>query len=325
MPIDHLPRGDTGAFADLVQLRRDPERPHVTNVELTDVAILKRFESFECHVVLYPYSPRISSSDYDFYPFEEYIDDITEDKRSAYEEIGSAGRHIFGLALGVLLAGIAVAISKESIISVESMLSLLGAYFVGKDLWVDIERVLVEATKTWRLRYLPRTFRYRLEKHNTLTMYSALARRQRYGVTVLLPELLDFIDHSNSQTVRMCFRARELREQDSSPTHILCINMRPDLVGELERHGFMLGVKVSFNTERLGLVRSFEVFQSLHLGERGCLDGAGTWHPEAVFYRRTARVGRLKLFREQGVTKGRRLLKLLDAEPPPDPAAARPG
>ena len=63
----------------------------------------------------------------------------------------------------------------------------------------------------------------------------------------------------------------------------------------------MFGVKLSFARRFLGLSRQFEVFQSMDAGRKGCLNDSGVWQDNAVFYRRTLSLGRLKFYARQGL------------------------
>jgi hypothetical protein len=108
-----------------------------------------------------------------------------------------------------------------------------------------------------------------------------------------------------------------------------------DLIDDLQRDGFMFGVKLSLSRRLLGLTRSLELFQSLQAGQRGqpghpeasataattaraevvsdrpslgCLDHTGQWHEGAVFYRNTVTLGRLKLYWNNGLIFGRSIL-----------------
>ena len=201
---------------------------------------------------------------------------------------------VFGLLLGLLIALIFAHLKPASLLDIEAIVSVFGAYVVGKELWNDIERLLVNVSKNWRLRFQDDYYRYRLEKRTTLTQYSYLAKRERYGKDSLLPDRIDFIKQSNSQTLRMCFDTRDLAFQEAAPpegsaaahethapqatvAHIHSIHVDKDLMDDLRKDGFMLGVKLSLGRRRWGVTRWFEVFQSLNKESIGCLDDAGTW------------------------------------------------
>ena len=194
---------------NVILLRRNEELPNRYEVEMHGLDRLRSYDRVECDVVFYPYSRTICSDNIHFYPFEEYVDDVLSNQRSAYAEIVSPWNQLFGLALGLLIALIFAFLHPASLLDIEAIVSVFGAYVIGKELWDDIERLLVNATKNWRLRYQESYYRYRLEKRTTLTYYSYLAKRRRYGKATLLPEKIDLIQQSNSQTLRMCFDTRD--------------------------------------------------------------------------------------------------------------------
>lgn len=323
-----------------ILLRRNEELPNRYEVEMHGLDQLRSYDRVECDVVLYPYSRTICSDNIHFYPFEEYVDDVLSNQRSAYAEISSPWNQVFGLALGLLIALIFAFLHPASLLDIEAIVSVFGAYVIGKELWDDIERLLINATKNWRLRYQEGYYRYRLEKRTTLTYYSYLAKRQRYGKATLLPEKIDLIQQSNSQTLRMCFDTRDWdslqklqapadegrRDLDTSQpgtAHIHSIHVDPSLVDDLHRDGFLFGVKLSLGRRVCGVTRSLELFQSLQAGQPvrpdgskaapnraslGCLDHIGRWHEGAVFYRNTLTLGRLKLYLNYGLVPGQSLV-----------------
>jgi len=293
----------------IISLKQNRDMPNIYDVEMGGIERLKAYDSVECHLVLYPYSRAITSEDIAFYPFEEYVKDVLSQQRSAYVRIQSRFHELFGLLLGVVIALVFARFKPEDLLSVESVVSVFGAYTIGKELWDDIERMLIEITKSWKVRYQESYYPYHLEKHTTLTYYSYLAKRQRYGISSLMPEKIDFIKQSNSQTVRMCFDMQDLASLAESAGHILSIHIEPDLQEDLEEGGFLFGVKLSLNRRLLGLVRSFELFQSISRGERGCLNEEGEWIQGTVFYRKTCRCGRIKCFWAKGILPGEAIIE----------------
>lgn len=307
---------------NVIRLLKNKDLPNRYDVEMHGLDQLRAYDQIECHVVLYPYSRSISADDIHFYPFEEYVNDVLSNQRSAYAEIQSSMDQVFGLVLGLLIALIFAHLKPASLLNIETIVSVFGAYVVGKELWNDIERMLVNVSKNWRLRYQDSYYRYRLEKRTTLTHYSYLAKRQRYGKAILLPEQIDFIKQSNSQTLRMCFDTHDWdRSQDDSSSktldtltaasaHLHSIHVDEGLMDDLLQDGFMFGVKLSLGRRRLGIVRSLEVFQSLNKKSIGCLDDTGAWHEGALFYRNTLTLGRLKLYLNKGLLQGEPILQV---------------
>jgi len=212
--------------------------------------------------------------------------------------------------LGLIIALVFAWFKPLDLFSIESIVSVFGAYTIGKELWDDIERMLTELSKGWRICYRDSYYQYKLEKHTTLTYYSYLAKRQRYGKSCWLPEQIDFIKQSNSQTVRMCFDMADWEEVSDPLVHILSIHIDPALLERFRGQGFLFGVKLSLNKKTLGVTKKFELFQSLDKDARGCLDEEGQWFSNAAFYRRTLTVGRLKYFAAEGVLDGRTIIAL---------------
>ncbi|MBL7202230.1 MAG: hypothetical protein ISS56_18980 [Anaerolineae bacterium] len=296
-------------FEDLIGLQENQEVPGIYDVEMRGIERLRAYDRVECHVVLYPYSRRITSDDIALYPFEEYVKDVLSHQRSAYAEILQTFNEVFGLLLGVVIALIFALLKPEELLSVESIVSVFAAYTIGKELWDDIERALVNVTKGWRIRFQESDYRYRLEKHTTLTLYSYLAKKQRYGKATLLPERIDFIKQSNSQTLRMCFDVSDLRSFAEPSVHIHSIHVDPALQGEYEQGGYLFGVKLGLSKTALGISRNLELFQSVDKGVKGCLDEAGNWIEGALFYRHTYTLGRIKGYAKKGIIPGQSIVR----------------
>lgn len=119
-------------------------------------------------------------------------------------------------------------------------------------------------------------YAFELEKHTTLTHYSSFAKQQRYGKPTLLPEKIDFIEQSNSQTVRMCFNMTDIPASAGACGHVFSIHIDPAVLSEFEQKGFLFGVKLSLNRKQWGLRVCYELFQSLHKHTHGALSGVET-------------------------------------------------
>ncbi|MDH5510432.1 MAG: hypothetical protein OEZ32_08755 [Nitrospinota bacterium] len=299
-----------GANSPYVTFQPDKRIPYLYDVEVNRMDELKSFDSVELHVVLYPYSKMINTSNYSVNPFEEYAHDISGHLRSSYVPIHSPMANVFGLGLGALIATIFYIIAPDQLFSVEAVVSILGAYAIGKELYGDIDNGLVRLTKNWPVRFLGQYYAYRIERGATLTTYSALARQRRYGKQTLMPELFDFIEKSNSVTVRMFFTNEDLaRFGDGSSAHILSVAMDEKLNGEFCKHGFMLGIKIAFNTGSFGLTRSRELFQSIDGPAKGCLAAGTEWRESAVGERVSYNLRRIKYFASAAVLENQTIVE----------------
>ena len=299
---------------NLIHLSKNAEIPHIYDVDINHLDELKQYHSVEIHIVLYPYSRKVGAHHFKFYPFEEYVHDILSHQKSAYEKIASQFNKFLGIFLGLIITGIFALFNPKDLLSVQSIMSVIGAYFVGKEIWDDVENALIQMTKHWRVKYVDNYYSYQLEKHTTLTMYSIFAKKQRYGKTSLLPEFIDFIEQSNSQTLRMYFTMEDIDLEEccdgeySTSRHLFSIHVTPDLLDEFEREGFLFGVKLSLNKKTFGITRSLELFQSFHHGAQGALDESGIWHDRSVFSRQTITIGRFKCFLSSGILSQQALI-----------------
>ncbi|HRI26626.1 MAG TPA: hypothetical protein PK239_11500 [Chitinophagales bacterium] len=292
--------------AGLVSFKQNEHAPQFFDVELHHLPIIRQhYHNLECHLVLYPYHRKIVADRYRFYPYEEYVRDLAANHRSVYRPISQKNNKTFGLIFGLLIALVFARFKPDDLFSVESVVSVFGAYLLGKDLWTDMEQFLVRITHNLRLRYTDAYYYYQLERNTTLSQYSFFARRQRYNKQHLLPDKLDFIENSNSQTVRMLFNLQNLPQQTAGEeaAQVLSVKFSEKVLPMLYAEGFMLGVKLSFNRRRGAFDEHFEVFQSLHKLQAGCINEQGEWINNAIFYRQTYSLGRLKYFKLSGVAQ----------------------
>lgn len=283
-------------YENIITLKMNNRMEHVYDVELTNHRNLIHYSSLECHFVMYPYSRNITSDNITFCPFEEYVKDIQSNQRSAYQKMASQFSKFFGLFLGAIIIVIFYFYLPGSLLSVESLLSLFGAYFIGKELWDDIENILINISSSWRFRYQPDYYSYKFAKNSTLAVYSRLAKKNRYGKVMLLPEKIDFIEQSNSQTLRLYFKKESYKEKSGETLHILSIHIDPGMMEELESNGYMFGVKLTFNKNILGIIKSNDFFQSFNKNKKGCLNMQGVWCPDSVFFRHSLSLGRIKVY-----------------------------
>lgn len=297
-------------YKNIVRVRENKKIPDIYDVELGHLDELHRLSSLECHVAFYPYSRNVTSDHFEFTPFEEYINDITSHQKSTYIKIKNRFCNIFGLFIGILIAVFFFMFKPSELLSIESIVSIIGAYFIGKELWGDIEELMINISKNWRIRYVDSYYFYHLEKHTTLSLYSRLAKKRRYGKEAILPEKMDLIQQKNSQTLRLFFNMRDLKPAKETYPHMLSIRLDPKLLQEFENDGFMFGVKLSFNKRFLGITRCREFFQSIDKDMKGCLKENGEWTNGAVFYRNTFILGRVKFFINKGLIENKSILDI---------------
>jgi hypothetical protein len=297
-------------YEHIIILKKNSQIDHVYDVELTRCDVLSRYSSIECHAVIYPYSRKMTSDHITFCPFEEYVRDIQSNQRSAYQTLTSQFNKIFGLFLGLIMVLLFHFFHPASLLSIESLLSLLGAYIIGKELWNDIENFLITKTGAWKIKYQAGYYSYKLIRNSTLAVYSRYAKKNRYGKVKLLPEKIDFIQQSNSQTLRLFFKKQDYHSIPGigNTAHLFSIHIDPARADELEKDGYLFGVKVSFNRKFLGITIRRDFFQSYDNNKKGCLTMQGTWCPDSVFFRRSCSFGRIKVYFSSGIIHNASLL-----------------
>ena len=294
-------------FWKIINFRKNSKIPGLFDLEINQLNELRKYSSFECNIVLYPYNRKITKEDYSFNPFEEYVNDLAKNQKSAYQAIKTNAKELFGIFLGLVIFFSVLKFRKDFLISVESIVGIFGAYFIGKDLWDDIENFLITISKNWRIRYQDNYYSYKLDKNSTLAMYSLFAKRQRYGKNALLPEKMEFIEQHNSSTARLYFSKRILRGCDDN-AHLFSISVKPSALADFEKDGYFLGTKISLNKSFLCFESGLDLFQSLSKGKKGCLDNKGNWLENAVYYRKTFSISRIRIFYKKGFIKNRQII-----------------
>ncbi len=293
---------------DFVKASKNKKIGHVYDIELQHIDKLKRFDSVECHIVLYPYSRKFKANDMIFYPFEEYARDISSCKNSAYSRIGSSFNKIFAVIMGLIILLLFVIFRPEELLSMQSIVSVFGAYIIAKELGNDLEKWIIRITKPLKFRYQESYYSYELEKHNALTKYSHYAKKQRYDKTSIRPTKMEFIELSNSKTVRMYFDTKDLKNNGNS-IHILSVWADPELLKEFDK-GFMLGVKLSLNKGKI-FKRSLELFQSVSKGVNGCIGPSDSWFKDSVYFRRIKRFMKIRFLRKRGYLRNKKIVELV--------------
>jgi len=294
---------------ELIYLRKNKKYNNIYDILLTNTHQIKQLKSFEAHFVIYPFDRRISSDHFKFNPFEEYVKDIISEHRSVYIPIADNSKRIFGTILGVIITLVFAIFKPEILISVESIVSIFAAYTFGKEFWDDFQKGLVRLTKNRKVSYIEDYYSYNIEKKTTLTRYSNFARKMRLDFTSVLPTKFDFIWQSNSQTLRLKFQASDFENINSERVHLFSIQLNEEVAKIFEETGFLFGVKLSFNNYLFGFKKSYEVFQSINSKNFGCLDDKNNWIDDGVFYRNTISRGRIKYFKEKGLTDNKRIIK----------------
>ncbi len=298
-------------YEHILNFIRNKKINNIFDVILTNLSKLKKFNSVEISIFVYPINRKLTSKNIKFNPFEEYVSDILGEQKSIYIKISEQFKNFFGLILGFIITLVFYIFKPSELVSIESVISVFGAYLIGKEMWNDIEKAFIRISKNLPVRYEKNNYAYKFEKYSILTYYSYLAKKLRYGKTTLMPEKMNFITQSNSQTVRMFFKTKTIKTLNSKSAHILSVHIDPELIKDFIDDGFMLSVRVTFNKKILWITKSYEFIQSYYNNLTGCLDENGKWIDDAVFFRRLNNFRKINHYIYSKIIDNKRLVQFI--------------
>ncbi len=293
-------------FPIWLRVQQNKERKEVFDINIINTLKNKSFDSIELEVLVLPYDRQISANEISFLPFDAYKNDLSKDETTLYREISANEDKLFGIFLAFIIFLIFLFYNQSEIFSLQSIISLLGAYTIGKEFWKDIDNQLVNLTKGSRLKFIKNLYSYISLPTTTIYSYTGLAQERRYGTNSLHPEKFDYIELSNSEILRTFFNFRELKKD----FHYASLHIDDNLIDKLIANGFLFGTKVTLNKHYAFLKLSNEYFQSFENGNYGCLDKNQKWSSNNIFCRLTFSIWRFKLYLNNGVINNIRLLEV---------------
>jgi hypothetical protein len=297
------------SLEEVVRLAQNSQYRNIFEVSLGNISYLKKFSQVELTLFVYPYSLRTSANSFEFLPYEEYVKDIGLDKHSLYSPFNSFTDKFFGVLLGLFITTMFWLFKPDDLVSIQSVVSILAAYAIGKEFWVDLDNGLQDLTHNWRLSWRERTYRYGREDLGTLQRFWQLARKYRYHGEFMLPTQIDFLHQNNSKAVEMLFSHRDLEKLHESSAKVLTVKfVQPD-VRAVQSKGFMFGVKLRLNRGFWGMYQNVELFQSLNDKQLGTVSDEGIWQPGKALMKQTVTVGRIKYYQKDGLLPEVELIK----------------
>ncbi|MCB1142351.1 MAG: hypothetical protein H7A24_00605 [Leptospiraceae bacterium] len=295
---------------NLVSVRRHSEKSQIYDFDLNCLDFLKKYDSIECHIIIYPYSREIKSSNIRFLPFEEYSKDLEKNLPSAYIKSEKSFQKYFGAILGLIIFVLFAFLKPSDLFSVQSIVSIFGAYAIGKELWSDIEKWLEKISRGGSLRFQENYYKYELDRHSTLTAYSNLAKQERYKKESILPSGMNFLELSNSQTLRMLFTREDLDTSNQNSVHIFSMHIDRDKINSFQKDGFLFGIKFSFTKDNLIFQKRTEFYQSIHKSVYGCLDSERNWKIDGAFWKKNWIFGHWKWTEKSGLMYGKKIISI---------------
>lgn len=289
------------SYENIVEIKQHAQFSHLFDVQLNHVHELSKYDFVECHLVIYPYDRRINSKNIKFSPFEDYLHDINHSQKSVYAPIVDNSGKIFGLILGLIIVFLFLWIKPNDLVSIESIVSILGAYQFGKEFWTDLEKSLIKITQDKKIAFTENYYSYALQK-GTLARYTTFARKQRLEMDAILPQKVEFIQQSNSQTIRSFYKTKDFKFVNNGSLHLLTVTVEKESLDHLLSSGFLIGLKISFTKKHWFTNSCLEMYQSINKDEAGCLDSQGNWTKAGILFKKSVFMGRIK-FRMKQQTK----------------------
>jgi hypothetical protein len=184
-------------------------------------------------------------------------------------------------------------LNPTKLYTLEAVLSILGAYALGKELWNDFDDFLIRLTKNRVVQWHDVDYYYEREDFGTVQRFSQFARLKRYGNETTLASKLDFVTHSNSQTIDLYFRRNDLTHPHQNSARILSCQFGD--LGKIRKAKVkgLWSSKIALHRRFLGIHFVHEYFQAQDNTVAGTLTLTNQWKKGKVRFRQYFRFGRL--------------------------------
>jgi hypothetical protein len=279
-------------FQHAFSFRRNAKASEVL-VTLNHLPKLAEFAAAEVTLSFYPYDKNLDADSFRFLPYQEYLEDVQHGQRTTYQPSNFIGDKFFGLWLSTMAFSLVGLLNPTKLYTLEAVLSILGAYALGKELWNDVDDFLIRLTKNWSLQWHEADYYYQREDFGTVQRFAQFARLKRYGNETTLASKLDFVTHSNSQTIDLYFRHSDLSHPNQKSARILsCEFVEPKKVRKSKVKGLWTA-KISVHKSLLGFRLVQEAFQAEDATVSGTLDVGNHWKKGKVRVRQYLKIGRL--------------------------------
>lgn len=285
----------TPLFNSLIKVKNSSDPSHSQfELFLTHLPELQKYSQVEVTVSYYPYDHAVDADAFHFDPYEDYVFELAEGKRSTYQLITDGSPQLAGILLGGAILIYFAVFFPELLISVESVVSIFAAYTVGKEIWRDVDSSLQNVSSSWPIRWIQQTYYYGLQQFGTLHRFWQFARQRRYEYQLTLPAQIDFLSHSNSKTVEMLFTKTELSHPDEEAVRVLSVSFNTKVVKNISSSlpGLLI-CRVAVVRKFLGIKFATEFYQSLDNGVAGTLDTDNMWHANKSLEKDLVSWGRL--------------------------------
>jgi hypothetical protein len=185
------------------------EKYSVFDVQLMNIPFLSQYDFVELDISFFPLSRHITSEDYEFEPFEHYIDE-TKTNKSMYRSQQDLREHFSWLWTAAILTGIVAKFNPKNITETESLVALVASYFAWMKGWPQIESFLINKSAKWKLQFKERYFQYTQNIASTWEKYDNYAKKERYKMENIRPDQIGMVIDSIRQKMRLRFTRKQL-------------------------------------------------------------------------------------------------------------------
>lgn len=280
-------------MSDTFLIKRNKTDQTVLDLYL-DIDSCNKLSELKVKFLFYPFSREMKAEDYYIFPYEEYVNDINKGKRSSYSNQTSKQGMLFGLVLGILICFIVYLYKPSDLLSVESIVSIIGAFLLGKELWPDINDFLSNLTHklpvSWRNYFYP----YKRQKQDSLNKYSVLARENRYQDTSIYPDYFDYIEHSNSKRVDLYFKDLTCFHEEDK-VRIASMHFPHETVDQITSSNYMSAVRFIKIKKFLFFRTETHYFQGMKNGKIGEITNNEKWQNGLISEQRYLCLGKFSL------------------------------
>lgn len=267
----------------------------------------KDIHSYEVQLMIFPYSRLIAANNITIYPFQELQNDLEQGESNTYSLIQDSADKGFGILISFLIFLIFLIFNPNEIFSIQSIISILSAYAIGKEFWRDLDNFLVNFSKNKNIRFLDRIYKYQQNQLSTIFENSRLAELRRYGIESIHPDEFSLISSSNNVILRTKFDAKSLN--DNRENHFGSFHVKKSLADEFLEKSFLIGSKITINKKVGFVLVSTEYFQTFDNGKYGAVKGR-LWHEDASFVRYTISIWRLKMYLDIAIKENTKVLEI---------------
>lgn len=253
----------------------------------------------------YPLKEDLHSDSFRIIPYDEYVEDISLGKKSAYKKIVFPGKNIFALIVVIFITLLIFILNRASLTSIEAIASIFASYIVAKELWEDVDTFLQNVTDRFFISWRPDEFIYRKEDLGAIQDLMQYARNLRHKGGIILPVKFDYSKQSNSKNVELLYK-------DLTNDRFLMFKLIFEKPVNLTRD-LVLGFRISTSRKLFFINFNKEQFQMVENNKIGSVDREKKYIKGSYIERITINIGRMKLYLRSRIKEGE-VIKIISSK-----------